>query len=60
MQWHEGDRTNLRHDLADVSKVRASTDPTSCQEVFDKPGADIISHLLELLVDLCVVLVVLD
>ena len=52
--------THLGHDLADLPEVRAPPQAAACEEVLDEPRADVVAHLLELLVDLsggCVELV---
>ena len=51
--------THLGHDLADLPEVRAPPQAAACEEVLDEPRADVVAHLLELLVDLGVVLIVL-
>ena len=50
---------HLRDDLADFTEVGAATEPRAGEEVLDEARADVVAHLVELLVDLGVVLVVL-
>ena len=45
--------------LSDVPKVGTPSEPALGQEILDQPRPDIVAHPLELLVDLCVVVVVL-
>ena len=54
------DETYLRDDLADLTEVRTAAHVTPREEVLDEARADIVAHLLELLVHLGVVLIVLD
>ena len=54
------DKTYLRDDLADLTEVRTAAHVTPREEVLDEARADIVAHLLELLVHLGIVLVVLD
>ena len=55
-----GRDAHLRDDLADLTEVRTAAHVTPREEVLDEARADIVAHLLELLVHLRVVLVVLD
>lgn len=54
------DRTCLCDDLADLPEVRTAAHVAPREEVLDETRADIVAHLLELLVHFRVVLIVLD
>ena len=50
---------HLRDDLAHLPEVCTPPEVAAREEVLDETRADVVAHLLELLVDLCVVLIVL-
>ena len=52
--------THLCHNLAHLAEVGAPAKAAPGEEVLDEARADVVAHLLELLVDLGIVLVVLD
>ena len=55
----ESPSTHLCDDLTDLAEVGAAAEAAPCEEVLDEARADVVAHLLELLVDLGVVLIVL-
>ena len=58
-RWADDDTTHLGDDFAHLTEVRTAAEAAACEEVLDEPRADVVAHLLELLVDLGVVLIVL-
>lgn len=51
---------HLCHHLSHFSEVGATTNVTPGEEVFDQPRADVVSHLLELLIHFFVIFIILD
>ena len=51
---------HLCDDLPNLSEIRTASEPTPREEVLDEARADVVAHLVQLLVDLGIVLVVLD
>lgn len=56
----EQGKVYLGHNFTNLSEVRTPAQIGFCKKVFYEPGANTITHLLELLIDLFVVFVILN